>query len=88
MEVLGQHGPPATVSSSGRAVERLPLLAQDAVRHGHEISAQGGGGKAMPIARAVAPIKAVTGSRPVGWQSGYACAGGGCQLRTAGGRTA
>ena len=26
MEVLGQHGAPATVSSSGRAVERLPLL--------------------------------------------------------------
>ena len=36
MEVLGQHGAPATVSSSGRAVERLPLLAQDAVRRGHE----------------------------------------------------
>jgi len=49
MEVLGQHGAPATVSSSGRAVERLPLLAQDAVRNGHEISAQGDGGKAMPI---------------------------------------
>ena len=32
MEVLGQFGAPATVGSSGRAVERLPLLAQDAVR--------------------------------------------------------
>src|SRR6201993_2809712 len=41
MEVLGQHGAPATVSSSGRAVERLPLLAQDAVRRGHEVSAHG-----------------------------------------------
>jgi peptidoglycan/xylan/chitin deacetylase (PgdA/CDA1 family) len=41
MEVLGQHGAPATVSSSGQAVERLPLLAQDAVRRGHEISAHG-----------------------------------------------
>src|SRR5271166_2870763 len=41
MEVLGQHGTSATVSSSGRAVERLPLLAQDAVRWGHEVSAHG-----------------------------------------------
>jgi allantoinase len=41
MEVLGQQGAPATVSSSGRAVERLPLLAQDAVRRGHEVSAHG-----------------------------------------------
>src|SRR6202030_3389851 len=38
MEVLGQRGAPATVSSSGQAVERLPLLAQDAGRRGHEIS--------------------------------------------------
>lgn len=29
------------VSSSGRAVERLPVLAQDAVRRGHEVSAHG-----------------------------------------------
>src|SRR5262245_11431566 len=41
MEVLGQHGAPATVSSSGRAVERLLLLVQDAVRRGHEVSAHG-----------------------------------------------
>jgi peptidoglycan/xylan/chitin deacetylase (PgdA/CDA1 family) len=41
MAMLGQHNAPATVSSSGRAVERLPLLAQDAVRRGHEISAHG-----------------------------------------------
>ena len=32
----------ATTALSGQAVERLPLLAQDAVRHGHKISAQGG----------------------------------------------
>jgi peptidoglycan/xylan/chitin deacetylase (PgdA/CDA1 family) len=41
MEVLREHGAPATVSSSGRAVERLPLLAQDAARRGHEVSAHG-----------------------------------------------
>ena len=49
MEVLGQHGTPATVSSSGRAVERLPLLAQDAVRRGHEVSAHGWRWKGTPI---------------------------------------
>ena len=79
MEVLGQHGAPATVSSSGRAVERLPLLAQDAVRRGHEVSAHGwrweghaGLDEAEErdrIARTVAAIKEVTGSRPVGWHT-------------------
>src|SRR5215831_17099062 len=79
MEVLGQHGAPATVSSSGRAVERLPLLAQDAVRRGHEISAHGWRWEGHAdldeseerdrIARTVAAIKAVTGTRPVGWHT-------------------
>ena len=79
MEVLGQHGAPATVSSSGRAVERLPLLAQDAVRRGHEVSAHGwrweghaGLDEAEErdrIARTVAAIKEVTGRRPVGWHT-------------------
>jgi len=79
MEVLGQHGAPATVSSSGRAVERLPLLAQDAVRRGHEVSAHGWRWEGHAdldeaeerdrIARTVAAIKAVTGSRPVGWHT-------------------
>src|ERR1700758_2937221 len=79
MEVLGQHGAPATVSSSGRAVERLPLLAQDAVRRGHEVSAHGWRWEGHAgldeseerdrIARPVAAIKAVTGLRPVGWHT-------------------
>src|SRR6478672_7091192 len=79
MEVLGQHGTLATVSSSGRAVERLPLLAQDAVRRGHEVSAHGwrweghaesdGSEERDRIARTVAAIKAVTGTRPVGWHT-------------------
>jgi len=47
--VLGQHGAPATVSSSGRAVERLPLLARDAMRRGHEVPAHGWRWKATPI---------------------------------------
>jgi peptidoglycan/xylan/chitin deacetylase (PgdA/CDA1 family) len=41
MAMLEQHNALATVSSSGRAVERLPLLPQDAMRRGHEISAHG-----------------------------------------------
>ena len=79
MEVLEQHKAPVTVSSSGRAVERLPLLAQDAVRRGHEISAHGWRweghadlGEAEErdrIARTVATIKNVTGLRPVGWHT-------------------
>ena len=31
----------ATVSASGRAVERLPMLARDAIRRGHEVAAHG-----------------------------------------------
>src|SRR5260370_15024530 len=79
MEVLGQHGAPATVSSSGRAVERLPLMAQDAVRRGHEVSAHGwrweghaGLDEAEErdrIARTAAAIMAVTGIRPIGWHT-------------------
>src|SRR5205809_5384953 len=41
MEVLGQHSAPATVCSCGRAVERLRLLAEDAVLRGHVVSALG-----------------------------------------------
>ena len=79
MEVLDHHGAPATVSSSGQAVERLPLLAQDAVRRGHEVSAHGWRWEGHAdldeaeerdrIARTVAAIKAATGSRPVGWHT-------------------
>ena len=79
MEVLREHGAPATVSSSGRAVDRLPLLAQDAVRRGHEVSAHGWRWEGHAdldeaeerdrIARTVAAIRAVTGIRPVGWHT-------------------
>jgi peptidoglycan/xylan/chitin deacetylase (PgdA/CDA1 family) len=79
MAMLEQHNAPATVSSSGRAVERLPLLAQDAVRRGHEISAHGWRWEGHAdlgeteerdrIARTVAAIKTVTGIRPVGWHT-------------------
>src|ERR1700738_4066258 len=37
MEVLGQHGAPATVRSSGQAVGRLALAAQGAGGRGHGV---------------------------------------------------
>src|SRR6516162_5055884 len=62
-----------------RQFERLPLLAQDAVRRGHEVSAHGWRWEGHAdldeseerdrIARTVAAIKAVTGTRPVGWHT-------------------
>jgi peptidoglycan/xylan/chitin deacetylase (PgdA/CDA1 family) len=79
MEVLERHGVKATVSASGRAVERLPLLARDAVRRGHEVSAHGwrweshdGLDEAAErdrIARTVAAIASSTGVRPLGWHT-------------------
>src|SRR5262245_46230903 len=41
MDLFDAYGGKATVSACGRAVERLPHLARDAVRRGHEISAHG-----------------------------------------------
>ena len=41
MEVLERHGAKATVSACGQAVDRLPMLAADAVRRGHEVPAHG-----------------------------------------------
>ena len=79
MDVRGRHGARATVSASGRAVERLPLLARDAVDRGHEVSAHGwrweshdGLDEATErdrIVRTVAAIAAATGVRPVGWHT-------------------
>jgi allantoinase len=71
-----RQGTPVTGSV---AVERLPLLAKDAVRRGHEISAHGWRWEGHAdlgeeeerdrIARTVAAIKTVTGIRPVGWHT-------------------
>jgi len=67
------------VSACGRAIERLPALARDAVSRGHEISAHGwrwishaGMAEAEEreaIQRTVAAITAATGHRPVGWHT-------------------
>ena len=79
MDVLERHGAKATVSACGQAVERLPMLAADAVRRGHEVSAHGWRweshhalDEAMErerIAMTVAAIRQATGVRPVGWHT-------------------
>ena len=82
---MADHGGarPAWCAGDGefdrRAVERLPLLARDAVRRGHEVAAHGWRWEGHAdldeseernrIARTVATIKSVTGIRPVGWHT-------------------
>lgn len=79
MEVLERAQARATVSACGQAVERLPELARDAVRRGHEVSAHGWRWESHAglaedderdrIARTVAAIATATGERPVGWHT-------------------
>lgn len=79
MDLMDRHGAAATVSACGRAVERSPDLARDAVRRGHEVSAHGwrweshaGMDEATErakIARTVEAIARATGQRPVGWHT-------------------
>ena len=79
MDALQRHAAKVTVSASGRAVQRLPQLAQDAVRRGHEVSAHGWRWESHHaleettererIAMTVAAIRQATGTRPVGWHT-------------------
>ncbi len=79
MDLLARFDARATVSACGLAVQRSPLLAQDAVRRGHEVSAHGwrweshaGLSEAEErdrIARTVAAIQAATGQPPRGWHT-------------------
>jgi hypothetical protein len=72
-------GVPATMNACGRAIERSPWLAQDAVARGHEVCCHGWrwethatmneATERAAIARACAAIKAATGSGPVGWHT-------------------
>jgi peptidoglycan/xylan/chitin deacetylase (PgdA/CDA1 family) len=74
---------PMTVSACGRAVERSPWLAQDAVARGHEISAHGWrweshAGMAPELEAAqmdecIRAIRAACGRRPLGWHTRSAC---------------
>ncbi len=79
MDLLDTHGVKVTVSACGRAVERSPDLARDAIARGHELSAHGwrweshaGMDEATErakIARTVQAITRATGHRPVGWHT-------------------
>jgi peptidoglycan/xylan/chitin deacetylase (PgdA/CDA1 family) len=79
MDLLDAYGVKATVSACGRAVERSPELARDAVRRGHEVAAHGWrweshAGMAEKderdaIRRTVAAITEATGQRPLGWHT-------------------
>jgi allantoinase len=79
MDVLDAHHAKITVSCCGRAVERSPHLARDAVRRGHEVSAHGwrweshaGMDEATErsvIDKTVSAIARATGQRPVGWHT-------------------
>ena len=79
MDVLGRAGATCTVSACGRAVQRSPALAADAVRRGHEVSAHGWrwqshahldeAAERDAIARTVTAIGRACGVRPVGWHT-------------------
>lgn len=79
MDLFDAHGVKVTVSSCGRAAERSPELARDAVARGHEVSAHGWrwqshadmneASEREVIAKTVAAIARVTGQRPVGWHT-------------------
>ena len=79
MKAFDDAGARCTVSACGRAVERTPALAADAVRRGHEVSAHGWrweshadmaeSDERASIARTVAAIGRATGTRPVGWHT-------------------
>jgi len=79
MDAFEAHGVAATVSACGRAVERTPTLARDAIARGHEIAAHGWRWESHAgmsedvererIARTVAAIQTATGVRPVGWHT-------------------
>jgi peptidoglycan/xylan/chitin deacetylase (PgdA/CDA1 family) len=79
MDLFERYNFPITVSACGQAVERLPLLAQDAVNRGHELSAHGWRWQShrdmeevaerAAIAKTVDAIRAATGQRPVGWHT-------------------
>jgi peptidoglycan/xylan/chitin deacetylase (PgdA/CDA1 family) len=82
-DTFDRYQAPFTLSSCGRAVERSPWLAQDAVARGHEVSAHGyrwqshagmsREEEAAVIAASVNAITEVTGQRPVGWHTRSAC---------------
>jgi peptidoglycan/xylan/chitin deacetylase (PgdA/CDA1 family) len=82
-DTFARHDAPMTVSACGRAVERSPWLAQDAVARGHELSAHGWRWEshagmapereAADMDACIRTFEAVCGQRPVGWHTRSAC---------------
>lgn len=78
-DLLDRYGVKATFSSSGRAVERNPWLARDALDRGHEISAHGWRWEGQAemeeaaerdmIARTADAISRACGTPPAGWHT-------------------
>ena len=74
---------PMTVSACGRAVERSPWLAQDAIARGHELSAHGWRWEshagmapereAADMDACIRAFEAACGQRPLGWHTRSAC---------------
>lgn len=79
MEVFERFNVKVTLSACGRAVERSPWLAKDAMERGHEIAAHGylweahdsltEGEEITAIERCVDAIRNVTGQPPMGWHT-------------------
>lgn len=79
MQVMQDFGTPCTVSACGAAIARLPELARDAIKRGHEISAHGWRWESHArmgieeelrnIRRTVQAIEQATGQRPLGWHT-------------------
>ena len=78
-DTFQRFGTNFTLSACGRAVQRSPWLAQDAIRRGHEVSAHGdrweshaGMGvvrESVAMDACIAAITEATGRRPVGWHT-------------------
>jgi peptidoglycan/xylan/chitin deacetylase (PgdA/CDA1 family) len=82
-DTFARWNAPMTVSACGRAVERSPWLAQDAIARGHEVSAHGWRWEchagmapereAAAMDACIRAIEAACGRRPVGWHTRSAC---------------
>ena len=79
MDLFDAFNVKVTVSACGRAVERSPALAQDAIKRGHEVAAHGWRWEShadmaemderKAIRRTVMAIEQATGIRPIGWHT-------------------
>lgn len=79
VRVMESFGVTCTVSAAGRAVERAPWLAHDAITRGYEVAAHGYrwqrhaemsiDEERKVIADTVAAIEAAAGRRPFGWHT-------------------